>query len=224
MTHPKKNKKILIYIFLFILLGTTNNEKINNFNFPKIKEIKVSGLGDEENIKLSKRFNFLKIESLFFLNKSKIEDVLNSNNLIERYFIFKIYPSSLEIKINKVKYLAYVNKNGINFFLGSNGKFINANNETKKIPFLFGNFKNNEFYQLKKIIDKSNLDYQKIKKLFFFPSGRWDIEMHSGLLIKLPKDKLTESLDISLRILSDNEFKNLKIIDLRQKNQVVING
>ena len=224
MTHPKKNKKILIYIFLFILLGTTNNEKINNINFPKIKKIKVSGLGDEENISLSKKFNFLKIESLFFLNKSKIEDVLNSNNLIERYFIFKIYPSSLEIKINKVKYLAYVNKNGINFFLGSNGKFINANNETKKIPFLFGNFKNKEFYQLKQTIDKSNLDYQKIKKLFFFPSGRWDIEMHSGLLIKLPKDKLKESLDISFRILTDNKFKNLKLIDLRQKNQVIING
>ena len=224
MTHPKKNKKILIYIFLFILLGTTNNEKINNFNFPKIKEIKVSGLDEEENIKLSKKFNFLKIENLFFLDKSKIEDIIISNNLIEKYFIFKIYPSSLEIKINKAKYLAYVNKNGINFFLGSNGKFINANNEIKKIPFLFGNFKNHEFYQLKKIIDKSNFDYQKIKNLFFFPSGRWDIEMHSGLLIKLPKDKLKESLDISIKILNDNKFKNLKIIDLRQKNQVIING
>ena len=223
MTHLKKNKKILIYIFLFILLGTINNEKINNINFPKIKEIKVSGLGDKENIKLSRKFNFLKIENLFFLDKSKIEDVLNSNNLIEKYFIFKIYPSSLEIKINKVKYLAYVNKNGINFFLGSNGKLINTNNEIKNIPFLFGNFKNYEFNQLKKVIDNSNFDYQSIKNLFFFPSGRWDIEMHSGLLIKLPKDKLKESLDISIRILSDDEFKNLKIIDLRQKKQVIIN-
>ena len=48
--------------------------------------------------------------------------------------------------------------------------------------------------------------------------------MHSGLLIKLPKDKLKESLDISIKILNDNKFKNLKIIDLRQKNQVIING
>ena len=36
--------------------------------------------------------------------------------------------------------------------------------------------------------------------------------------------QLKESLDISIKILNDNKFKNLKIIDLRQKNQVIING
>ena len=37
------------------------------------------------------------------------------------------------------------------------------------------------------MIDNSNFDYGNIKNLFYFKSGRWDIEMESGLILKLPK-------------------------------------
>ena len=45
-----------------------------------------------------------------------------------------------------------------------------------------------EFFKLKEIIDNSNFDYNEIKKLYFFPSKRWDIETKTGQLIKLPKE------------------------------------
>ena len=76
---------------------------------------------------------------------------------------------------------------------------------------------------LKKIIDSSNLDFKEIKNLYFFPSGRWDIEVSSDLLIKLPNQNIKESLDLSLNLLDNQKLNNIKTIDLRQKNQVIIN-
>jgi len=73
------------------------------------------------------------------------------------------------------------------------------------------------------MIDNSNFDYDEIKNLYFFPSNRWDIETRSGVLIKLPNDKLNKSLELSLKILSDDSFNNVKLIDLRQNNQIIIN-
>ena len=224
MMHHRTSKKILVYFFLLILLGTLNNKNLNKLNFPKIKEIKVSGLDESDNQKLSKKFNFLKIQNLFFLDKNKIINIIDSNNLIEKYIIYKIYPSSLKIEIQKTEFLANVNKDGINYSIGSNGKLINIIDENKEIPFIYGNFANLEFLELKKTIDISSFDFKNIRNLFYFPSGRWDIETYSGVLIKLSKERLEESLNLSLNIISDSKFENVKIIDLRQHNQVIIDG
>ena len=221
---PKlKNNKILIYLFLFILLGTISNKNLNKFEIPKINKIKIIGLSDEENSKLLNNFVFLQIENLFTLDKKKIDKIISSNNLVEKYLIFKRYPSSLEIKIYKTNFLAYVKKDGVNFLLGSNGKFVYTEDIVEKIPLIYGNFKNNDFKNLKHLIDKSNFDFNEIKNLYFFPSGRWDLETYSGILIKLSKNKVKENIDLSSIILTNKKFKKVKLIDLRQENQIIIN-
>ena len=50
--HIKKNKKILIYIFLFVVLGTLNNKNVYNIDFFAINNINVIGLSKKENRKL----------------------------------------------------------------------------------------------------------------------------------------------------------------------------
>ena len=74
------------------------------------------------------------------------------------------------------------------------------------------------------MIDSSSIKFNEIENIYYFPSGRWDIEMYSDILIKLPKDKVEEKLNLINDIRSDDQFKDIKIIDLRQKNQIVING
>ena len=73
------------------------------------------------------------------------------------------------------------------------------------------------------IIDNSDLNFNEIKKLFYFQSGRWDLETNSGILIRYPKKNLRQSLNLSIKILDDENFKDAKIIDLRQNKQVVVN-
>ena len=63
-----------------------------------------------------------------------------------------------------------------------------------------------------------------IKNLYYFPSGRWDIETHNGILIKLPKKNLENSINLSFLMLKDDNFSKVKMIDIRQqKNRVITN-
>ena len=99
MMLQQKNIKVLIYFFLFFLLGTISNKNLNKFEIPKINDIKVTGLSDEDNSDLLKNFDYLLIQNLLTLDKKRIKKIISSNNLVEKYEIFKRYPSSLEIKI-----------------------------------------------------------------------------------------------------------------------------
>ena len=216
------NKKILSYFFLFIILGTFNNKNLNKFEFPKINRINISGL-ETHNNNFQEKLEILKLNNLFLLKKSQIEELFDTNNLIEEYKIFKKYPSSLEVEIIKTKFLALLNIGGKTFFVGSNGRLIETKDNLKDLPYIFGNLDMNNFLRLKKIIDNSTLEFKEIKNLYFFPSGRWDLELSSGILIKLPNEKLKESLDLSLNLLNNEKFANVKLIDVRQKNQVIVN-
>ena len=213
------NKKIIFYISLVIILSTFNNK---NFNLPKINMVNIEGIefNDNEYLKI---INLIKLDNLFSIQKSQIKEILNSNNLIEKYIVFKRYPSSIEIKIEKTNFLASTNINGKNYIVGSNGKFINTKDYSKNLPFVFGNFKTEKFIELKNIILQSKLKYKNIQNFYYFPSGRWDIEMISGVLIKLPITEIKESLNLSTDLFNDIEFSNIKILDIRQKNQIVIN-
>ena len=218
------SKKILLYFFLLVIFGTINNKNLNQFELLRIKEINIVNLNLKNESLFLNDLEFFKKQNIFFLNKIDIKDKISKNELVENFSIFKKYPSTLLIKIDLTEFLAYLEKDNEFFFLGSNGKLIKTKDRTKNLPFLFGNFNNREFFKLKEIIDNSDLEFKKIKNLYFFPSRRWDIETHLGIIIKLPSDKLKESLDLSLKIMKDKNFNDIKIIDLRQNNQVIING
>ena len=217
------SKKLFLYFFLFIFLVTINNKNLSEFNFYRINDIKVFGLNEKENLKILNNLQFLQNKKIFLINKKKISDLMNSNNLIERYSIIKKYPSTIELRVTETNYLALVNKEGKKFFFGSNGKLIDAKYDKKEIPIIYGNFKNSEFLELKKILDIFKFDFENINNFFYFPSGRWDIEMKSGILIKLPRERLKESIELSLDILKSEKSDNLKILELKKKNLIIIN-
>ena len=216
------NKKIIFYISLVIILGTFNNKNLKNFDLPKINMVNIEGI-EFNNNEFLKIVNLIKLNNLLSIQKSQIKEILNSNNLIEEYEVFKRYPSSIEIKIEKTNFLASTNINGKNYLVGSNGKLINTKDYSKNLPFIFGNFETEKFLEFKNIILQTDFKYNKIKNFYYFPSGRWDIEMISGVLIKLPIIGIKDSLNLSIDLLDDIEFTNIKILDIRQKNQIVIN-
>ena len=100
-------------------------------------------MDEKDNLELVNKLNFLKVDNLFFLNKSKINKIINSNNFIEKFSIYKIYPSSIEIEIVKTKLLI---KTENDYYLGSNGKFMKINEQINNIPIIFGNFDVSEFF------------------------------------------------------------------------------
>tara|TARA_B100000575_G_C22990324_1_gene571071 strand:- start:264 stop:938 length:675 start_codon:yes stop_codon:yes gene_type:complete len=217
----KSNRKILFYFFLIISLTTFNNRHFSEINFNYIDDIKIAGLKENEKLDLLDSLKFIQFKNIFFLNKDEIINVLEASNIIENYTIFKRYPSSLEIIIEKTKFLANVFNDGKLFLLGSNGKLIRSIEIKDDLLNIFGDYNKESFFNLLQSVENSNFKLSEIKNLYFFKSGRWDIKTNLNVTIKLPKDNLKESLNLSARILSNKEFKKISILDLRQNNQIV---
>ena len=216
--QQRKSKKILIYFFLLLVVGSINNISFNGLKFQNINNINITGLDINNKLILLKDIENFNLKNIFSINKIDLKDEIESNTLVENYSIFKRYPSSLDINIQKTQILAKINKNGQIFYIGSNGKFIKNNSLNNEPLFIFGNPDVFEFFKIKEIIDKSKISYTEIKNLYFFPSKRWDLELIDNTIIKLPNDNVNLALNLAIEFLNDHKF-----IDARIKNQIILN-
>ena len=219
--HQRKSKKFLIYFFLLILFGSVNNLNLNSIDFYKIKKIKIFGL-DDKNIILKKTKN-LDLGTIFFLHKNELKNIIESDNLVENYEVYKRYPSTLNIYIKQAEFLGKINNEGKIFLLGSNGKLLKKELSNKKLPFIFGKPSIDEFLKFKKNFDNSKFSYDQVKNLYFFPSKRWDVQLNNDILLKLPVSNIDVSLEYLFQLLSDDKLKNIKKIDARINNQIIFN-
>ena len=216
--QQRKSKKILIYFFLLLVVGSINNINFNGLILKNINNINIIGLDIKYKSSLLKKIKNFNLNNIFLINKIDLINEIESNTLVEKYSIFKRYPSSIDIKIEKTNFLAKINKNGQIFYLGSNGKFTKNDFLNNQLPFIFGNPEVIEFFNIKEIIDKSKISYTKIKNLYFFPSKRWDLELRDNTIIKLPNDNISLALNLAIEFLENNKF-----IDTRIENQIILN-
>ena len=221
--HQQKGKKIFLYLFFMILVGSINNIELHNYKILKIRNIDISGLNNLENSELKKKIKNLNLKNILLLKRFELSQIIDSNPIVQNYEVVKIYPSSIDIKIIKTKLLAKLNKDGKTLFLGSNGKLSEYNFSKKSLPFIFGNPDSNDFLNLKNKIDESKFSYGEIKNFYFFPSGRWDLELKNNTLIKLSENKINDSLDYAFDFMKNNNIDDFRVIDLRIKNQIILN-
>ena len=178
------SKKVIIYLCLFFLLATVNNSLIINLRLPKIEKIKISGFSLDQSTRVKGIIEDLKSKNIFFVNQFEIKKNIFSDNTIEELSIFKNYPSTLIVDIKKTQFLAVTKKDGEDYFIGKNGKFIKKKKSKAKLPYIFGDLNINEFLEFKKNIDNSNFEFTQILNLYYYKSKRWDIETSTGYLIK----------------------------------------
>ena len=122
--HLLISKKIIIYLLLFCFLVSINNNSLMNISFPKINQIEISGLNLDERKKIESIIYDSNFKSIFHLDKQYLKKEISSINIIEQFEIFKNYPSTLKIFIEKTKILAQTKRNGFDYLIGSNGKLI----------------------------------------------------------------------------------------------------
>ena len=60
------NRKILIYLFIFFILGTYTNKEFSNFNFSEIDSYKIEGLNVLENDQIFQDLSKIQNKNLFF--------------------------------------------------------------------------------------------------------------------------------------------------------------
>ena len=113
--HLRKSKKSFFYFFLLIMFGSINNINLKNIEINKIKFINIEGFENKENKIITEKISDLKLDNIFFLNSKKIKKILETNPLVEKYNVFKNYPSSIKINIVRTKFLAKINIDGNTF-------------------------------------------------------------------------------------------------------------
>ena len=67
--HQRKSKKILIYFFLLILVGSINNNSINNLKLEKVKKINIFGLEKSDQKIILYNLNNLDLKNIFFIKR-----------------------------------------------------------------------------------------------------------------------------------------------------------
>ena len=217
------DKKIYLYVSIFFLLGTISNKYILNFNLFQIQEINILGLESNSKNKLQKNLQKYKLKNIFQIEQNEIENIIFQDKKIESFEIFKKYPSELYIEIKKTDYLANINFDDKFYFIGSNKKLIRSNTIDKNLPIIFGKPSIDKFMTIREKIIKSKLEISDIRSFFFFNSGRWDLELLNGHLIKLPIELSETIINEYLNFSKLEIFKKNKIFDMRIKKQLIVN-
>ena len=223
-----KKIKIIFYIFLILFLSTFNNTNFHELkkNFFLIENIKINGLNEKLTLDINSKLEKYLRSNLLLLNKEFIQNDMNEFPFIEGYTIFKKYPSQIILNIKETELIAKTFDNNKIEYIGSNGKIIGENyyENKKKLPNVFGNFKTSELLRVFLLLENNNFMLSEITDLYYFNSGRWDVKFKNNLLIKLPINKLDNSINIAKKFIEKEKITENIIIDLRVANQVIISN
>tara|TARA_Y100000590_G_scaffold453747_1_gene599361 strand:+ start:6721 stop:7413 length:693 start_codon:yes stop_codon:yes gene_type:complete len=226
MRQSINRKRIYFYLLIFLFISTTFNytsiSKLNDLSL--IKEIDIRGLNDKEENNIRDKLKIFKNNNIFFIKKKEIENILSIFNFLDNIYIKKVLPSKLIILAKKTKFLGIAIIDGKKFYIGSNGKFTPITQVTKEenLPIVFGKFPVDEFIKLQSILIKKEIKLKKIKKYFYHPSKRWDLEDYKGLVLMLPYHNVENSLKTYKYLFDNTLISSVKIVDLRIPGNVVL--
>ncbi len=220
--RQKIGKKVLFYAFILVFFGTFNNQKLPGLSLLDVKDIIIESSDNSNFSDILDKISDQKKSNIFLISKDNIKKKIEANSLVENYFVIKNYPSTLKIKIIKTKFLSRLNIEGKIFLVGTNGKLTEDLFNKTELPFIFGNPSINYILDFNNKIINSKFDINEFTNLFYYKSGRWDLETKDGVIIKLSNEKnLSKQLEEIFVIMSNKNFVNKKIIDARVNNQII---
>ena len=215
-----KKKYIFLYFIIFLILSSIHNLNFKDYSFFIVKKIEVVGLDKSNNYLLEKRLVDLIGSNIFAINRESFE-FFNTINLIKNFNVKKIYPNQIKVYLQSAEAVSIVKNLNELFVLGNNGKILNLKKLPKNVPEVSGTNDIEKIFQTLKIIDKSNIDLENIKKIDFFPSERIDIEFNNKKKIRFPINSKIDDLNFGLRLIENEKLNKSKILDLRIPNKVI---
>ena len=172
--------KITLFVLIIFLCGTITSKNLGDIDLFQIKKINIQNADIIDNRIILEKLDKYKFKNILLIKKDEIENLIFEDSSIESIKILKKYPSELNIKIDKTKILANINIQNKNYYIGSNKKLIDSSFIDIDLPVVIGEPSIKEFFEIRELIINSNLKFNKITKLYFFPSKRWDLEFTNG--------------------------------------------
>tara|TARA_B100001741_G_scaffold313294_1_gene318917 strand:- start:8766 stop:9446 length:681 start_codon:yes stop_codon:yes gene_type:complete len=223
MLQKTGNKpKYLFFLILFLFFSSLHNLNLKiNFSFINISEVLFEGKNNKINRLLKNELDFINGKNIYLLEKDHIENKLQKYKFIKNLSLKKEYPQKIVINFEITEFVAYFEQSGAISLINEYGEIISDSffQTDKSIPYYVGNFEKESFINLKKNIDKLNL---QIEKYYFLPSKRWDLELKNGIIIKLPIDGPENALNLASQFIKKFEDKKNYSIDLRVLDYIVL--
>ena len=72
--HQRKSKKILIYFFLLLIVGSINNINLTSLKLQNINDINITGLDIKDKLNLRKQLENFNQNNIFLINKIDLTD------------------------------------------------------------------------------------------------------------------------------------------------------
>ncbi len=218
--------KIYFYlVLLLILLSIHNLNLVNNINnFFKIKKIiLISNIEEALNQEISNSLDKYYSRNIFSLDSGDIKTMLDKFNIISEYKIKKEYPSVIKINLIETKILAYYFENNQKIYVGENGKKIRKKQiVSNDLPIIEGEVDIKKFLKLKKALINNGFKLNDFIIFYFNKSNRWDLVYNNQIIVKLPIDEINYSISLFKDIIESSNIDEIKIIDLRIKNRIVL--
>ena len=220
--HLKKDKKLILFFYVLIILFLTT---ISNYNFYNkkiftIKHIDINGLSEKKNLSIKNEIQNIIGKNIILVKKNNFNKIMYRND-IRDITIKKIYPNKLVINFIPAKPICEILFEDYKIFLGDNGKKLEPETIDRKLPIVYGSKNIKNIFKVINLLMSSNLDYYKINEIIFFKSGRFDINLDNEILIKYPINYSKEIINYSNDLFNNKKFANSKIIDLRLNNKII---
>ena len=215
------NIKILVFASFFCL--TTFNISNSNFGNSLFKIENVffnKTIYFEEPIK-SEILDYLNNESLLFVSKKKIANIITNSNWVNHLEIKREFPNNITINIKEFFPIGYYYKTNQLYVI--NSKFLvsklNQEIDLKNIIRFNEDLDLDQIKVLYNILILRNEMFPNIYQINYFKNKRWDIILKDKKIIKLGDYDINEQLDKLDYFVNDEKVHT---IDLRIKNRITI--
>ena len=225
----KKFYKITALLIALIFLTTYSPSGINIFSkkrnlFFKIQNIEVINNYLINKNEITEKLTQIYEKNILFVNRNDIERPLKSIDFLEKIEVKKKYPNTIIIKVYETKPVAIFIKKNDKFLLDSSSNLISFNEKmlVDDLPNVFGEGAERDFINFFNQLENNNFPKKRVKNLYYFQIGRWDLQLLNNQIIKFPANKTTEAIQQSVELLDRKDFENYNIIDLRIYGKIVV--
>ena len=225
----KRLYRVFLWLIVFIFLSTYNPNKLNLISKQDNEFFSIQNIIVENNFLIKKsevkeKLGQIYHKNIFLIKKKEIEESLNTIDFLEKIEVKKKYPNTIIVKIFETKPVAILFKNKTKYLLDSSSNLISFADSMNfsQLPTVFGEDAENNFVYFFNRLKNNNFPSKKIKNFYYFPIGRWDLQLMNNKIIKFPHNCTTDIIKKSIELLDRKDFKNYNIIDLRVDGKIIV--
>jgi len=221
--------RVTLLLIVFIFLSTYSPNKLDltlkkNISFFGIQKIIIVNnlLVKKEGI--YQNLKEVYSENIFLMKRKNIEKLLIKIDFLEKIEIKKKYPNTLIIKVFETRPVGILFKDKAKYLLDNSSNLItfDKSKNYNHLPSIFGDGAEKNFINFFNRLKVNNFPREKIKNFYYFQIERWDLQLISNKVIKFPHNVTDAIIEKSAQLLSNKDFENYNIIDLRVAGKIIV--